>query len=276
MLTELASLANAASAATSNVLAGGAARRTHPVVVLVISATVALLFVTTAAVTLGGTPGPSSLALGATAGLLGGGVLPLAYRAFALGPIGVVTPLISCVATILVTVVAVVMGSRPGAVAVVGLALCLAAVVMVSLPGRRVAVSGRALVYSVVVGVGFGLFTLLMSGVPSEAGLWPLACARLSVLAVAAVAVVSLRRALVRPGRRTGALAAGSGISEVAANLLLVTALATGDVVMVATLISVSPVFAALIARIAWGERLVALQWCGLTAAVVGTVLVAL
>lgn len=275
LLSEGAAISSAAAGAIGNVLAGRATADSTPARVLLVTSSCALSIILVAAAIVGGSPSGFDLLMGLCAGACGGMVLPLAYRALALGPIGVVTPLITCVSTFLVTTVAIALGHRPHTSTILGLALCLLAVIVMNAQRGAGVVSHLALAYALIAGIGFGLFVSFMDRAASTSGLWPLVAARVSISAVAIVLTGLTWRSTQSPRGRARLMAVGSGMSESVGNVLLIIALSSGDIVVVAAIGALSPLFAALLARVMTRERLIAAQWVGLALAVLGTALAA-
>ncbi|MFF5262588.1 EamA family transporter [Actinomadura viridis] len=128
-------------------------------------------------------------------------------------------------------------------------------------------------------GACFGAFFVLLKAA-GGGGLWPLVAARAGNLVVIAVALIVLLRLR---GRRTGPRVSGrtliglaflSGALDASANALYFVAAQEGLLSLAAVLTSLYPAITVLLARIAYSERLRAVQRLGLAVAAAGVALV--
>jgi drug/metabolite transporter (DMT)-like permease len=71
-------------------------------------------------------------------------------------------------------------------------------------------------------------------------------------------------------------MAAGAGLCDVTANVVLLVAVRQALTVVVAPVAALAPAFTVLWASAILGERLVASQWLGLTLGLIGLVLIAI
>ncbi|MEU0855445.1 EamA family transporter [Streptomyces griseofuscus] len=217
------------------------------------------------------------------AGLVGPIALLAFYKALALGPMGVVSPL----ATLSVVVpvgVGLFLGERPGLLQLAGIAVAVGGVVLAGGPQLRGApVERRTVLLTLVAALGFGtVFALIGEASTTVTGLYlSLFVQRLTNVAVGgAVLAVSLRRggsALPEGGFPFRSLPALAfvGLADVAANGTYALAAQHGPVTVAAVLASLYPVVTALAARGFLSERLRAVQAAGAGLALVGTVLLA-
>lgn len=249
--------------AIANAVAGTAARSAHPISVLLVSAPVALLIAVGSASVVGGDLTPAGALWAAVAGISGGIVLPLAYRAFAIGPVGAVSASIAASSTLVATGAGLVLGEVLSAVQGAALLLCVVSILLVTLGRGGGRAGGRGTVLGAFVGIGFGGFTVAAGLIPPDSGLWPLAVTRAVVLVIVLV-VAGL--VLLRGSRRGDALAsawrpvavAGAivGLTDVAANTLLFAATQVSDLSVVALGLALGPAFAAAIGRVFLRQRL--------------------
>ncbi|MET8161549.1 DMT family transporter [Sphaerisporangium sp. NPDC005289] len=261
---------------TADFFGGLATRRSRVLAVVMLTQLTGLVFVLPLLPLLPGTPSPAALGWGMAAGLCGGVGVVLFYRALASGVMSVVAPTTATTSAALPVLAGLAMGERPEAAALCGVALALAAVVLVSRePGTgRSRAALAPVVQALVSGLGFGAFFVLLKQVPAEAGLWPLFGARLaSAVAAGALALASGRT--VRPGK--GALPAivTAGILDMLANVLYLMAVQRGLLTVVAVLASLYPASTLLLARYVLGERLSALQAAGVGLALGAVALIA-
>ncbi|MET7683770.1 DMT family transporter [Streptomyces sp. NPDC005423] len=259
-------------------------RRCPALTVVVVSQGIAAAVLGAIVVATGGwSEGGPRLWFALAAGLVGPVALLSFYKALALGPMGVVSPL----ATLSVAVpigVGIFLGERPGPVQVAGIAVAVTGVVLAGGPQLRGApVQRRAILLTLVSAAGFGtVFALITEASTDVTGLFlALFVQRLtSVLAGGAGLYVSARRgtaALPGTGFAWATLPALAfvGLADVAANGTYAVAAQHGPVTVAAVLASLYPVVTALSARGLLGERLRAVQAAGAGLALVGTVLLA-
>ncbi|MFF0014825.1 EamA family transporter [Streptomyces sp. NPDC005374] len=217
------------------------------------------------------------------AGLAGPVALICFYKALALGPMGVVSPL----GTLSVAVpvgVGLFLGERPGPVQAAGIAVAVTGVVLAGGPQLRGApVQRRAIVLTLVAALGFGtVFALIAEASTTVTGLFlALFVQRLVNVAVGGAALyVSVKRgapALPLTGFPWRALPALAfvGLADVAANGTYSMAARLGPVTVAAVLASLYPIVTALAARGFLNERLRTLQATGAGLALLGTLLLA-
>lgn len=265
---------------------GLAARRTPALAVVVWSQVIGLgLLLVSLAFVADGPPEMSDLARGALGGVGGGTGVTLLYRGLAIGRMSVVAPITAVGAAIVPVLFGLATGDRPGAAALLGVAVALAAIMLVSLapapagqPAPAVGWLGLApgVVEAVLAGIGFGAFFVLLDGTTEQAGLWPLLGARSSIV-VAAVGALATRTPLgLHLGWRSQLpQIAVAGVLDMASNILYLLAVRRGLLSIIAVLVSLYPASTVLLARVVLRERLVRPQIIGLAAAAVGVGLIA-
>lgn len=212
-----------------------------------------------------------SLASGA-AGAVGLGIF---YPAMARGMISIVAPVTSVVGASIPVAYGFIRGERPGVVAVVGIALALTAVAIVSTsPGEGQEISLAPIGASVAAGVCFGTAVVLFSRASDAGGLWPVAISRsTSGLGLILLALVLSGREAPR-SRFVIRACVAIGLLEAAGNALLVRALQLGPVAIASVLVSLYPVTAVLLATVVLGERLSPVRRSGVALALVAVVLI--
>ncbi|QFG23217.1 EamA family transporter [Actinomadura sp. WMMB 499] len=286
MVTILA-LGAALSYGVADFLGGAVSRRATALQALLWCVPVGFAVVLTAALIDGGAPTATSLTWGFAAGLAGGTGLLTFYGALARGPMSVVAPVSALAAAVLPVAFGVLRGERLSATVLAGVLLCLVAIGMVSMERdeRETAPSSRRLtdsgpVMAAVSGICFGVFFTILARAGEDGGLWPIVGSRVGNLAVVLVAVVvtlRVRGGNLGPrvsGRTLIALALLSGTLDASANVLFVVATQHGLLSLAAVLTSLYPAITVLLARIAYSERLRAVQRIGLAVAATGVVLV--
>ncbi|MEW2357885.1 EamA family transporter [Spirillospora sp. NPDC029432] len=286
MVTVLA-LGAALAYGVADFLGGAVSRRSTALKALAWCVPVGLAVVLAAAVIIGGRPTAPSLAWGFGAGLAGGIGLITFYRALARGPMSVVAPVSALASAVLPVAVGTLRGERLDATVLAGVLLCLVAIGLVSMEKDDPdAASPKAVrwydagpLMAGISGTCFGIFFILLETAGDGGGLWPLVAARVGNLVVIGTALLLLARA----GRNEGPPVSGrlliglallSGILDASANGLYFVAAQQGLLSLAAVLTSLYPAITVLLARIAYSERLRAVQRLGLAVAVAGVALV--
>lgn len=225
--------------------------------------------------------GPSFrvIGFGALGGLGGALGLLLLYHGLAVGTMSIVSPVAAVTAaTIPVVVGTVLLGERPGWLALTGIAFALTAIALVSLGGGGGPTphSARIVMIALGAGVGFGLFFVFLqrAGDPAEVGLWGLVAARPVSIAVAGLLALRQGQPLF-PTRTAWPLVALAGALDQAANLLYVLSIGHGLLSLLAVLASLYPLSTVALARVIDRERLRPVQLAGLGSALLGLVLIA-
>ncbi|WP_405994739.1 EamA family transporter [Streptomyces sp. NBC_00986] len=259
-------------------------RRTPALTVVVVSQGIAAAVLGAVVVGTGGwsEAGPR-LWFALAAGVVGPIALFSFYKALALGPMGVVSPL----ATLSVAVpvgVGLFLGERPGLMQVAGIAVAVTGVVLAGGPQLRGApVQRQTILLTLIAALGFGtVFALIAEASTTVTGLFlALFVQRVTNVATGGTALyVSVRRggvALPAGGFPWSSLPALAfvGLADVAANGTYSIAAQHGPVTVAAVLASLYPVVTALAARGFLSERLRVIQAAGAGLALVGTLLLA-
>jgi drug/metabolite transporter (DMT)-like permease len=278
-MAALLALSAAVAYGVGDFLGGVAARRVPAAAVVLWSHLVGLVLLAALAPVVGGQPSPETLAVGAVAGVLGGGGVAIFYRALSVGAMSVVAPIAALLSAAVPVAAGLAAGERPTGAALGGIGLALGAVVLVSREPRTAGaphLNWTALGLAVVSGTMFGLFFVALdqAGDCAGVGLWPLVGARVaSVSLFAGLAATGLARS--GPPRGATAAAIGCGVLDVTANVLYVVALSHGLLSVVSALTALYPASTVLLARYVLGERLSSLQRAGLGLAGVAAVLIA-
>lgn len=252
-------------------------RRTGAFVTAVLSQLIGLVTLFLVIGLVPGQPDARSMAWGAAAGLVGGLGIALFFRAMAVGPIGVVSPLTAAVGAIVPLGVGTALGGRPEPMALLGIALGVVAVVLASGGASRghTSVSPRVLAATVAAGACFGGFFVSLSQTDAGAGLWPLVGARLASVAMFAVIATATRRSL-RPGAGSLAPLIACGALDMAANVAFLFAVQQGLLAVSGVLASLGPLSTLVLSRVVLGERLGATQRLGVGLAVAAVSCIAL
>lgn len=212
------------------------------------------------------------------------------YKALAIGPMSTAASLTALTGATVPIIAGLALGATPSPLALVGIALSVPAVVLVSVGDVGLRAAGPVLrprsqyrqrmhtgttrSLAVAAGLGFGLFFVALSRVSPEAGLFPLLGARVaSILALSTV--LTLGGSWAPIGRRWWALIIVAGALDLAANGFYLQALDYQSLPNVAAIVSLYPVATVLLARGLLGERLARSQVIGLFLSGVALVLVA-
>lgn len=262
-------------------------RRAPALTVVVVSQVIAAVVLGVIVMATGGwsAAGPQ-LWFAVAAGAVGPVAMLSFYKALALGPMGVVSPLGSLGVAVPVSI-GLVIGERPGLLQCAGVAVAVAGIVMAGGPQLRGApVQRQAVLLTLVAAFGFGaVMALIAEASTTVTGLFlALFVQRITNVTVGGAALyVSVRRgarALPEEGGAAVVLAALPaltfvGLADVAANGTYSIAAQHGPVTVAAVLASLYPVVTALAARGFLGERLRGVQAAGAGLALLGTVLLA-
>jgi drug/metabolite transporter (DMT)-like permease len=233
------------------------------------------------------TPTSADLWWGALAGLAGGIGVALLYRALATGTMSVVAPITAVTAVALPVLVSVALGERPGRLAVAGIVLGVASIVLVSFqnqtprapsPGEPALSAakgrgGQGVRTALAAGFAIGVFLLALAQTHSQAGMWPLLTDRIAAVIFFALVIAFSRRSVHMP-LNLAALALGGGVLDMTANALYLLAVRIGPLSPVVTLSSLYPASTVLLAWAILGERLSAWQAAGVLTALAAVALI--
>lgn len=225
------------------------------------------------ALLMAGQPGIRSLAWGALSGIGSGIAIMFLYRAMGVGQISLVVPLTAVVGAALPTALGLVLGERPGPLALTGLVAILPAIWLITQQGTSFAMAMTGGHAAVIAGCGVALQYSAIAQADAAAGLWPMAANRMASILVI-LAGARMARVPVWPGRRYAGSAAWLGI--VAAISLALYQMATRHslVSIAVPLASLYPVVPVVLGVTLLHERLSRLQWLGVATATLGIVLV--
>ena len=225
-------------------------------------------------------PSRTDLLWGVSAALAGSVGVALLYHALAIGRMAVVAPTTAVCAVAIPVVVSVLLGERPGTLAVAGILLGVGSIVLVS---QQTADAGvfdprpwprlpRGVGVALGSGVAIGLFFLSLARTRPEAGMWPILTSRATSVTLFGAAAVFSRRSLRMPGALQLSLICGA--VDMAANALYLVAARAGPLSVVVTLSSLYPASTVLLARVVLGERLNTWQVAGAACALAAIALI--
>ncbi|MFG2620886.1 EamA family transporter [Streptomyces sp. NPDC048507] len=286
-MTALFALATAVLWGLADFGGGLLTRRIPALTVVVVSQVVAVLVLGTIVIATGAwrETGPQ-LWFAVGAGLVGPAAMLAFYKALALGPMGVVSPLGS-IGVVVPVGAGLALGERPGAGQVAGIAVALVGIVLAGGPELRGApVQRQAVVLTLLAAFGFGaVMALIAQASTTLTGLFlALFVQRVTNVAVGGAALwAQVRRGTPALPEGTGARLLWSllpalafvGLADVAANGTYSVAAQNGPVTVAAVLSSLYPVVTAFAAFAVLRERLRGIQAAGAGLALAGTVLLA-
>lgn len=276
MLALALSLASSLSWGISDFIGGLQSRKIHVLAVVLLSQTAGLLLsLLVLPVLQEHSMSSGDLLLAAAGGTAGAIGLIGFYSAMAIGTISVVTP-IAGMGVVVPVAVGLARGEQPAPVQLVGVAVAMAAVALVSYETdeERRSVELRALVLAVVAALGFGTFFVAVDATASTDTANTIAAVRVGGVSVALAAV-----AIVRPSfagaRRAVPILAAIGFFDILANALFAVASTKGLLSVVAVGGSLYPAVTIVLAYFVLGERLTRLRRIGVGLALAGIVMIA-
>jgi drug/metabolite transporter (DMT)-like permease len=295
VLAVFLALAAAVGYGSSDFAAGLAARRASVIRVALLTEAVCVIVAgAVLPLTGAGQPDARAVAWGMVSGLAGvSGALAL-YRGFRHAAFSVAGPLSAVAAAGLSVLAGLLLGERPTALALTGIALALPAIVGVSV-SARVPASGRAspesaaperragaarsrvpagVGYGLAAGVGFALLFIGLNQAGSGSGLWPVFFGQVTALAAVA-SLAAFTGDLRLPEARGGWLAAVAGLTGGPGTIFYFLATHHGLLAVAAVLSSLYPAVTIMLARMLAGERLTAVRLAGLSLAAASVALIA-
>lgn len=257
-------------------LGGLAARRVHIFLLGSLTQPLGLVVLLVIAPWTGGVVTGEVWFWGLVAGIGGALAYVMLFRALAIGPMSVASPVSALVAVVLPVVAGVLFGERLPWIGWVGIAVGAVAVIMVSQVHEDAPhpVSLRVLLLSIGAGVFISVFLVALERAPEDSGLWPLVVVRI-VTSVLLVGAALASRVLSRPPRDVLWLGATSTLLDVAATAAFMLATREGLLTVVAVITALYPAATVIMARVMLKEHLQVLQRVGLGLAVVSVTVLA-
>ena len=177
------------------------------------------------------------------------------YGGLAAGRMGIVAPVTGLIVATIPVIAGAVLQGLPEPLTLVGIAIAIVAVVVVSLSPADGVGGPSGFRYALVAGVGLGLTNVTISRVGEGMVFGPLAIMRV-VEGLAFLAVILVRRPSWRLGRSALPWAVGIGVLDLLGNGAYVAATQTGALAVAAVLSSLYPVVTVLLATFVLKERL--------------------
>lgn len=277
-MTVAVTLALACSIAygAADFLGGVAARGAHVLRVVVIAAPASFLVELLLWPLVGASFPPGAVTWGAASGVASAAAFALLYRTLAIGPMSVLSPVTALVSAALPVAVGLVDGETLSALAVAGMALAFAAIVVVSggTDARSVRPSRPALVLAFGAGAAIALQLVCLDRAPSDSGIAPLLVGR-GVSAVVILGAAFAVRSRLGHARPSLSASATAGALDALANFAFLLAVREGDLAVVAVIAALYPAATVLLARAFLAERIGPAQLAGLGLAAVAVSLLA-
>jgi drug/metabolite transporter (DMT)-like permease len=298
VLTIFLSLVSAVGYGSSDFAAGLATRRASVIRVTVLAEAVSVAVVGVALALNGADlPSAQAAAWGAVAGVAGVAGAMALYLGFRHAAFSVAATLSAVGSAGFSVLAGLLLGERPTALALTGIALALPAIAAVSASAHEPegegeeaagpsppspanpAITGRRWVpagvsYGLVAGACFALLFIGLNQAGASSGLWPVFCSQVAAL-VAVVGVAAFTRDLHLPEAGGGRLAAVAGLTGGPGTILFFLATHHGLLAVAAVITSLYPAVTIMLARVLLGERLTAVRLAGLSLAAASVALIA-
>ena len=258
---------------TADFLGGSVSRRVRPVAVYGLSQAVGFVVLVAIATAVGGwgtDPGYWPWAIASS--LLGAVGMLAFYSALAIGPMGIVSPLVAL--SVMVPVAfALLVGEVPTGVQVLGIIGAVIGILLASGPELSGAESARPLLLAGVAAISFGGMYITMAKGSEVDALMTMTGMRVTTVVIFAVVLLVARNLGGAQPRDLLPLAI-IGIFDAAANVLFGVATTMGLLSTTSVLGSLYPVVTAILAAVFLHERLKPVQYAGVVVAMTGVILI--
>ncbi len=253
---------------------GLATKKTNVYSVVLISQVIGGLFLALTALLFGErVPPADDLLFGALAGVAGAiGLLGL-YSGLAHGRMGIVAPLTAVLSAAIPIVFSLFSEGIPPQIQIIGFALTLVAVWLLSGAGGQTAIQPVEIGYAVLAGTGFALFFILIDQANDVSVFWPLVAARVASVTFMGLFVV-VRGVWQRPSRQQMPIIIFAGVLDALGNAFFTIAARLGRLDLAAVLSSLYPATTVLLAQLILHERLNRNQWLGVLIALAALILI--
>lgn len=212
---------------------------------------------------------------GGVAGLIG---VVIMYGLMVIAPMNVISPVTAVLAAIVPVIFGVLVGERPHLIAWFGIAIGIAAVLLVSRttedhPHGKIAM--RVLALAFVAGLGFGFYFIFLARAGNDSGLWPLVISRIASAALI-VPLAQRRHAFTAIRGRMLAITVLAGACDALANMFFLLASRHGLLSLASVLTSLYPAVTVILAVGLLHEHTSKVQRAGLGLAAASIVLITL
>ena len=260
---------------TADFLGGRASRRLPTIAVYGWSMLIGCVFLCIVATATGGWSEPLGYLpwalLAAVAGFVG---MNAFYRALALGPMGIISPLVAL--SVLVPIAyGLLTGESPTGLQVLGILAAVVGVLLASGPELSGAQSARPLMYAGIALVGFGVIFIAFDRGSEVSALMTMTWMRIFVVACCAL-ILLVTRSTGGVRRRDLPMLTTIGVFDAGANVLFGVATTLGLLSVTSVLGSLYPVVTAILAAVLLKERLRPVQYAGVVFAMAGVILLGL
>lgn len=256
-------------------LGGVSTRRVGALRVIAVSYPVGCVLLLVCALTiLPGAIDATTLWLSLLVGVAGIAAMYMFYRTLAIGPMGILSPVTAVLSAAIPVAAGLLMGETLSALAIAGMLIAAAAIVLVSveLGVDERAISARGMAYAIAAGSLIGIYLAGVGLAPETSGIWVVTLGR---LVGAAVAVLVAAVVLLRPGRPKltspypWIAVIAVGVLDSTANGLFQIAVQLDALAIVAVIGSLYPAATVVLARYFLAERMSRLQVVGVGLALV-------
>ena len=258
---------------SSNFLGGYASRRANPFVLSAVSHLAALAFMILVASAMH-VPFPSRHALlwAFGAGLAGGLALAILYGSLSSGRMGLAAPVVAVLSSGIPAVVTMVREGSPGATRLIGFALAILGVSLISWTEDKT--DNKALRLAVLAGCCFAAYSLAIKQAGPGSAMWIEVYSRTAAFLLTAVIAFAGRKTD-RLDQRAGLCAATAGLLDTTGSVAFVRASQLERLDIVVVLSSLYPAITVLLAVLFLRERLTRWKALGVCAAIVALPLIA-
>jgi drug/metabolite transporter (DMT)-like permease len=222
----------------------------------------------------------STALFGAAGGLAGMVGVMAMYTAMTHAPMNVISPITAVLAAVVPVAFGVITGERPAPATWIGIALGLAAVVLVSRTPEdhpHGAISRPVIGLALLSGIGFGVYFICLAQPGHGSGIWPVVISRLTSAALIVPIAMLRREARPADGRMRGSLfglAVVTGAFDAGANLFFLLATRHGYLSIASVITSLYPATTVILAGAVLREHTGRIQRVGLLLAAGAIVLI--
>lgn len=252
---------------------GFATRRGHQFQVLAVSAAAGIvLLLVCALISHEPLPSAPSAAWSAAGGVAGAIGLACLYRGLSLGNAATVAPTAAVVTAIMPVLFSGLRTGWPHPAQLAGFIVAMAGIWLVARASGGDPISSQGLRLSLLAGIGFGSFLILIAQVQSDLVFVPLAVARVVTL-ITALVLLTLGR-VARPSLAAHPLALLAGVLDAGGNVFYLFAREFTRLDVAAVLASLYPVSTVVLARLLLKEQITRTQWIGAAVCLVAVILI--
>ena len=279
-MTAVLALLSALLYGSADFSGGHASRRNSVFAVMLVSQAAGILVALVAAPLVGpNAPARRDIAWGLLAGITGWMGLAALYSGLAKHKAAIVSPVSALVGAIVPAVFGAAIGERPSELALIGAALCLPAIFLLSYERgetRDKLELRSSFLFGTVAGLGFGSFFIAISRTGAGSGLWPLLASRAASLTATACVVFLGRKRFAGVRRKDLPASLFAGVADMGANVCFLLASRSGLLMLVTLITSLFPAPTVLLARIFHGQKVSGPRAAGMALALAGVALIGL